>query len=134
MINERAADEFASEIEFELDLAEDEFRTAVRAISLEALKRIVLKTPVDTGRARGNWQVAIGSAGTEVLDVEDETGDETIAAGAAILERYRTQIGFPVIALFNNLSYILKLENGFSKRAPRGMVGITLSELQPEVA
>ena len=134
MINERAADEFASEIEFELDLAEDEFRTAVRAIALEALKRIVLKTPVNTGRARGNWQVEIGSAGTQVLDVEDESGDETIAAGAATLERYRTQIGFPAIVLFNNLSYILKLENGFSKRAPRGMVGITLSELQPEVA
>ena len=43
-----------------------------KKIVLEALKRIVERTPVDTGRARGNWQVTIGTPARGVVEDSDK--------------------------------------------------------------
>lgn len=96
---------------------------------------IVKKTPVDTGRARGNWNITVGHDDTlestrtrpqfkNVDEVPKVEGDETIY-------------------ISNNLPYITTLEyggypknpkggngktvNGYSKQAPEGMVGLTLA-------
>ena len=96
---------------------------------------IVRKTPVDTGRARANWNISAGRPDTSVTEntrtspkpktaIPNPEGDESIF-------------------ISNNLPYIETLEyggypknpkggngktiNGYSKQAPEGMVGVTLA-------
>ncbi|HEX7048653.1 MAG TPA: HK97 gp10 family phage protein [Longimicrobiales bacterium] len=101
----------------------------MRALALEALARLMRKTPVDTGRARANWNVALGSPDRST----DE--DRTIAdAGRAQAEGVRVIAEFGpgrVLYVTNSLPYIQDLEDGRSKQAPQGMVKVTVAELKP---
>jgi hypothetical protein len=95
------------------------------ALTLEATKRIVLRTPVKTGRARGNWQVTSGSPAVGELDRLDP-GGTAATEEAAVLDIKYGDASYVV----NNLPYIDALEHGSSTQAPEGMVGITVAELQ----
>ena len=98
-----------------------------KKIILEALRRIVMKTPVDTGRAKGNWQVTIGAATEQALLTTDADGSETIAAGLAVVAQIPP---YSVVWISNNVTYIEFLEDGSSQQAPEGMVALTIAELQ----
>jgi len=87
--------------------------------SLELFERVVMDTPVDTGRARGNWQISIGSAVNSELNTEDKDGSQTI--GKATSEILSDKTTAPIF-IQNNLPYIKKLEYGYSKKSPRGML------------
>lgn len=130
------ARQFAIEIDRELNLNRDELRLVIRKVALEALSRIVLRTPVDTGRARGNWFVQVGGAGFDLqTEIKDKEGDVTVSNGALVIGNYKHESGFPVISIYNNLPYINRLENGSSKQTnnqPGGIVAITATELRLE--
>ena len=129
------ATEFSVQIDVAFERMMEHLRMVIRAIALEALKRIVLRTPVDKGRARGNWFVSIGgSAPIEITTQTDKNGSVTISRGSEIIGTYENQDGFPIISIYNNLPYINRLETGYSGQAPEGMVAITAAELQTEVA
>ncbi len=98
----------------------------VRAkISLDLLSRIVLRTPVDLGRARGNWQTTIGAPAQGTVEAFDPSGQATISNAAAVLENVA---GDQVVWMTNNLPYIKRLEEGWSGQAPAGMVAVTIAE------
>jgi hypothetical protein len=128
------AAEFSAQIDIEFEGMLDELRTVIRVIALEALKRIVQRTPVLTGRARGNWYVSIGGSGFEVSTDIDKNGTVTISRGSSVIATYNDQASFPVISIYNNLPYINRLENGYSNQSPAGMVVVTAAELQTEVS
>lgn len=93
----------------------------------ELFKRIVLRTPVDTGRARGNWQIEIGGPAQGILDVVDKSGDGTILKEISKLDDIPP---FSLVHISNNLEYISYLEH--EKRSPQhpeGMVEISLTEM-----
>lgn len=99
-----------------------------KKIALEAFRRIVLRTPVDTGRARGNWQLSIDTPATGILGTLDKGGGSTVRGGLGALANLRP---FAVVWLTNNLPYIQALEDGHSQRqAPFGMVALTFAELE----
>ena len=98
-----------------------------KKVVLEALRRLVQKTPVDTGRARGNWQTTIGSPAEGQLDKKDLEGDSTIVAGLVALAGLPP---FQVVWISNNIDYIEELEHGHSGQAPEGMLAITIEELR----
>lgn len=100
--------------------------TVTRGLGLRVLAGVVLRTPVDTGRARGNWQTAIGPGKTGEVNTEDKGGASTINEGSATIARQRD---FQPITLTNNVPYINKLDEGSSKQAPEGMVDLTLAGL-----
>lgn len=97
---------------------------------------IVKKTPVDTGRARGNWNISVGKDDTSV-------SDKKMKSGLKYNENSINAKGDESIFISNNLPYITTLEyggypnpsksktgktvGGFSKQAPNGMVGVTLA-------
>lgn len=94
---------------------------------------VVKKTPVDTGRARGNWLISVNNpskANTSRID-KRKTGaepSETIKQEEkAKLEKAK---GDESIYISNNLEYISALEYGHSKQAPSGMVGVTLANAE----
>lgn len=99
-----------------------------RALSLEALRGVVLGTPVDAGRARGNWQVTqdVPAAGFDA-ERKDKAGNETIQQGSAEVGNAKP---FTISWITNNVPYIEPLENGHSKQAPHGMARLTIERLR----
>lgn len=103
----------------------DTFGKTVREAALDLDQRIVLKTPVDTGRARSNWLVGLGAPMRRVRNTIDQGGGKTIAENARVIARQKR---FQSIWISNNLPYIRELENGTSKQAPAGMVRQSVNE------
>ena len=103
----------------------------MRAVTLEATSRFVRRTPVDTGRARGNWNAEVNKPDL-TYDPErlDKPGTATIGLAAP---KIRT-IGFfdgDEGYVANAVPYVRYLEEGSSAQAPEGMVRVTLEELRP---
>ena len=114
------------------DLVEDEVVLFLKKLSLDALRGCVMKSPVDTGRFRGNWNVGIGSQDLSVSEREEKipVGDdsgERILTGALEIEGTED---LTVIWITNNLPYAEMLEHGWSLQAVNGMVAMTLAELE----
>lgn len=109
----------------------EQVQAAQAKIGLQGLRGLVLKTPVDTGRARGNWQASSGAPATGEITRTDKAGGSVISAEQASI---LTAEPYSVIYLTNNVPYILKLEDGSSQQAPQGMVAVTLAELEAQFA
>jgi hypothetical protein len=103
---------------------------AFRALVLEATRRIVLRTPVDTGRARGNWHISIGQPEFTANPPEetDKGGSTTIVEANGKIDNANSG---DTVYLTNGLPYVPVLEDGSSKQAPGGMVKVTAAELRP---
>lgn len=99
----------------------------MRALVLETTSRLVTKTPVDTGRARGNWQVGTKVAAPGGTGDTDKSGTGSIAKAASILQSLN--VG-ETVYITNGLPYIKALEDGHSTQAPQGMVKTTVAELK----
>lgn len=100
----------------------------VRKVALSVDSTVVMGTPVDTGRARSNWQVEIGKPAQGVVDAHvpgkegataGPNAQMALALGAAAISTYK---GGETIHLTNNLPYIGALNRGHSAQAPVGFV------------
>lgn len=118
-------DSFVLDIQRFVDKAQGNLDLVVRKVALDLFKRVIMKSPVLTGRFRGNWQVSIGSIPAGTLALNDKTGTATIAKVTAATMGLRAG---QVITLVNNLAYANALEYGHSKQAPSGMVRLTVTE------
>lgn len=123
----KSAREFAFDLtRFNVE-SREHLENVVRYIALTLDQKVVLRTPVDTGRARANWYPSIGQPSDEVDETDfDKTGAQTIGEIAAVV--VNAQLG-SVIWLTNNLPYIVRLEDGYSGQAPTGMVDVSLEEV-----
>lgn len=97
-----------------------------RKLTLELSRRVVFRTPVDTGFARSNWQVGVGV-----------TNESLLAAGRSYLDIQADAINvlaslppFSVTYVFNNAPYIGFLEEGSSAQAPQGMLAVSVNEVE----
>lgn len=103
----------------------------VRRATFEVARSVVMKTPVDTGRARSNWQFGDGEMPAGTLDGVDPQGSATLTKLSAAIMQSRVG-GVTYVA--NNLPYALRLEYGWSRiQAPNGMVRTTLAEFDSYV-
>jgi hypothetical protein len=97
-----------------------------KAVATAVLDPVVRGTPVDTGKARSNWIVSLG---TPVLDIISpyspgshlgiaETGnaDAAIAQGLDVISS--SQSADETIVIQNNVPYIQPLDDGHSRQAP----------------
>ena len=117
-----------------------DFDLVRRKVILDIAGRVIKKTPVDEGGARGGWQSTLHAKATN--DVQRKAQD-------AINEAVATVGGLDaetVMFLTNLMPYIEKLEfggypkkpkkgkgkttGGFSTQAPAGMLRITLAEFE----
>lgn len=85
-------------------------------VALELLGSLVEKSPVDTGRFKANWTVSDLKPGSTIPDPRD---------GIEALKSFKPGNS---IFISNNLPYARKLEYGWSKQAPSGMVRLTVQE------
>lgn len=119
----------------------------VRKVALDLDKSLVLKTPVDTGRARANWQVAFNSPDISSVISNDKSGSKTLSTAQKQLEMFK--LGQKVF-ITNSLPYIGVLEygqygtgpgatdkttrDGYSIQAPYGMRDLTVAEFKQYVS
>jgi len=96
----------------------------IREAALAAQQALVSATPVDTGRARANWQMSVDDPIVTPREayVEGERGSTGSANTAAALSQGRKAIqdysAGSRIHITNNLDYIDRLNNGSSAQAP----------------
>lgn len=118
---------------FELQMKEFENMTTEKSellfkkVCFDLSNSIIMDTAVDSGRARGNWQPDINSIQNDVLEVEDKSGNATVSKVASQTNNLKLGQFF---TLTNNLPYILRLEYGWSKKSPQGMLGINVMRFQ----
>ena len=123
------SDNFAKRLDLEFENILDEDLLDVKnLLTLDLLQRITAKMPVDTGRARGNTIVSVGSGDANYTEETDKDGDKTIAAGNAVLATDKDP--FSPIFVQNNLPYIERLENGHSEQAPSGFWTLSFDEVR----
>ena len=92
----------------------------IRATLFEVSTAIIKDTPADTGRARGNWQASISRGATKEIAVNNQRSGEAKAI-AEVDQTVSVAVG-DLYYLTNNVPYIERLEFGWSKQAPSGMV------------
>jgi len=96
----------------------------IRKIALELLKKVTMKSPVDTGRFRANWMVGIGGADETTTE---STVNDAMMRGSIVLTGYKT---LKQIHISNNLPYAAALEHGHSQQAPLGVAEISVAEIE----
>ncbi|HDS0937018.1 TPA: HK97 gp10 family phage protein [Pseudomonas putida] len=105
-------------------LVEEALTQRVRVIALAMLNEIVLRSPVDTGRFRGNNIVSVGApVYTSSVNV-DPTGSETIQQGVRVMTGLEP---YTQVFIQNNLIYAVPLEDGHSKQAPAGIYAVSFN-------
>jgi hypothetical protein len=82
------------------------------------------------GRFRGNWQLGVGSIPVGETGRVDPAGEATLGA---IIAEIPTEAAGKVFFLANNVPYAQPLEDGHSRQAPAGVVGLTVTEFRPIV-
>lgn len=122
-------------------LCDDTVAEAVKGVAF----RIDERSPVGDGRYwknpppkgylgghfRGNWQLGIDQRPTTELAGVDPDGS---GLGGRVITRIPDDAAGKVYWLANNAPYAMRLEMGYSRQAPQGMVGLTVAEWQPIVA
>ena len=112
---------------FELQLnkklvdTDEKIEDAISLIAMDSLRSIVLMSPVDTGRFRGNWIVSKNRMNPAKVNKLDKTGTSSITRGTQTIETFEYKKDKSII-IQNNLPYAMRLEAGTSKQAPEGIV------------
>lgn len=112
---------------FAFDKEAKKIEVKLGEVTLEKMQKValtidsvlVLSTPVDKGRARANWLPSLNQPETKVLEEEDKTGTKTISKAEALMLTVNID---DTIYISNNVPYIGKLNDGYSKQAPKGFV------------
>ena len=104
------------------DQVDEEVVKRVRTIALALLSEVDQRSPVLSGRFRGNNIVSIGSPVYATSVDVDPGGNETIRRGMAALSGLEP---YTQVFIQNNLPYAERLENGWSDQAPTGIYGLS---------
>jgi hypothetical protein len=121
--------------------AKDRADDAVGLIVVKIAKRLDERSPVGDaafwknpppkgyvgGRFRGNWQLGVGSIPAGETGRIDTGGGATL--GTIIADVPKEAAG-KVYYLANNVPYAQRLEDGWSRQAPTGLVGLTVVEFE----
>lgn len=100
---------------------------AVRIVASKILDKVVRTTPVDTGAARGNWEVHVDASPPELTPDKNRTDPDagsTVAKGQAVINGARRP--GQTVWISNGLEYIVLLDQGSSAQAPAGMTAMAI--------
>ena len=142
------AEEFNSALDREVKNLENRFRIVMKRLASEGMRRLLARTPVNTGQAVMSYKASVGTpkyvsaaAGTPVeptnklpLGVEQLRGPAE-AVALSTLNGLDFSDPFTVVYITNNAPHIKGLEYGelpndpYVPRSPNGMFGVTVQEL-----
>lgn len=111
--------EFAKQTEINLE-------TVIKRVSFDVYNKAKKNTPVDTGRARGSWNISEEYADLSSLPQGQYPSGTSNAVGNIS--------GKEEVHVSNNVEYIDVLDQGSSRQAPQGIVDITVAQVEAELA
>jgi hypothetical protein len=117
---------FELELKAMFDTDMGKVRHELIELALDADRLLREGSPVDTGQFRANWLLSVGSPSSVS---QEGAGGALVTASISAMTSYPTD-AFPVIYAQNNLPYANRLEEGYSAKAPLGVVAITVPSLQ----
>lgn len=114
---------------------------AVGAIVTNIAARIDMRSPVGDasywiskpppgyvgGRFRANWQLGVDTVPSGEVAAPDPSGEAT---QGRIVAQVPDDAAGKTYWLVNNLPYAQRIEDGWSRQAPTGLVGLTVVEFQ----
>jgi len=106
----------------------DEVLIIQKQVALVILADVVKNMRVDTGRARGNWQVTRGSVPTFSLlrvDKESKEGEPTFELGSQEIAKLKAN-ALEILFISNNVEYINFLEEGTDKMTGDHMLELAI--------
>lgn len=135
---------FALDLKAFADKTSAKANAVVQKVVIDVGTALVMKSPVGDptywinppppgyvgGRFRANWQYGMGAIDGTTSEKIDKTGQATIAA---IVGSVRPEAAGQIHYITNSLPYANRLEEGWSRQAPNGMVNLTILEFQPIV-
>lgn len=113
---------FTSDISKFSNKVDAQIADIIELVSIELYNRLIKKTPVDTGRARANWNISVGQPD---LSITKNVTKTPVIFLPGIQEGEDN-----VVWITNNLEYVYYLDKGSSTQAPRGMVDVSLVEIK----
>lgn len=122
---------FALDLSKFADKANKRTEQVVRKVVLDCAKSVVTMSPVDKGTFKGNWDYGVGSAPSQTFEAADSSGAVSIARIQS--KSSGVQMVGKTHFIANNIPYAQRLENGYSRQAPNGMVHLTAMRFQPIV-
>ena len=114
---------FAADLRALCDKAGDKAEMVVRGAALELGGQMIDRSPVDTGRFKNNWVTATGAADSSASASSDKSGARS---GSMLNEKIAGWKPGQTIWILNSLPYAKRLEYGWSKQAPGGMVRLAV--------
>lgn len=91
----------------------------VKQVALVVDQTVVSSTPVDTGRAKTNWITALNAPSRQQINIPDPSGGVAINQCTDTLRNVHSGDS---VFISNNLPYIQRLNDGWSRQAPAGFV------------
>ena len=120
-MNGKDLKEFHADLDAFAKQIDVDFEIALKKIILECWTRIILRSPVDTGRFRSSWTL------------QESTPNTTVKPDGKYGSPQVPQIGlkspYTTVWINNSLPYAERLEFGSSKQAPEGMVRLSGHEV-----
>lgn len=114
---------FAADLRALCERAGDKAEMVVRGAALELGGQMVDRSPVDTGRFKNAWVTSTGAADQSQPQGADKSGARSLAV---LNEKIAGWKPGQTIWILNNLPYAKRLEYGWSKQAPGGMVRLAV--------
>lgn len=123
---------FEADVDAWIEAAEQNLLYVVETSCEAVLRDLVMLSPVDTGRFKGNWQITFNQPAFYALNEYDKEGGKTINAGRRALSVYASTKGAGITSIYfsNMLIYANALEHGHSQQAPAGVLGIVAVRLR----
>ncbi|WP_029458249.1 hypothetical protein [Solidesulfovibrio alcoholivorans] len=117
-----SADAFERALQEMVDTIGTDYRAVVRAAILKLMVTLTKENPKDTGRCAASWMV-----GPDWSDWKEPPGDYTGVDLAARVQQIVAALpDSDVYVLYNNIEYLMALEDGHSEHAPSGFIANTM--------
>ena len=93
-----------------------------KKVAFDVVEGAIMTTPIDTGRLRGGWDVAVGTTETEDIEPSgelDKSGQQTVNKAAQSIQAIKP---YDVCTIHNNVEYVTYVEDGTDRQAPVKML------------
>lgn len=136
---------FSVQVRKFVEAAKADSDLVVRKVCFDMGAKVIMRSPVDTGRFATNWQFGVNVIPVGIKRTGSDAGQKGVLRGRAaqkvniagvrkaavneLTKKTESARAGTVCYFVNNLPYAARLEyESWSKQAPAGMVGITVEE------
>lgn len=107
----------------------------IRRIAMACYSQVITASPVDEGTFRANWKIAFGKINREFddsLDDHNTSFAQQTSQALAMIGSQQNVIGTSIF-ICNSAPYAVRLEHGYSRQAPAGIIGPAVRNIKAAI-